>query len=105
MSMTDTERSRRTDTDARGRTAETFGPQYARETKPSFTTTEFWAMLIGIAALIVVYLASDDPSFNLWRAAALCTALGVGYIVSRGFAKSASPARGSDNRFDANHRY
>jgi len=61
-----------------------------QETKLSFLTTEFWAMVAGIAALVVIYLAADDPSLNLFRACLLATVVGTGYIVSRGFAKSGS---------------
>ena len=61
-----------------------------RETKPSFMTTEFWAMLAGIAALIVVYNAADNPDLTLWRTCLLCTVIASAYIVSRGWAKSAS---------------
>jgi hypothetical protein len=51
-------------------------------------TTEFWAMLIGIAALVVIYNAAADTSLDLFRATMLGTALAIGYIVSRGLAKS-----------------
>lgn len=61
-----------------------------RETKPSFMTTEFWAMIAGIVAIIVIYNASADASFNLWRAMVVGTAVGVGYIISRGLAKAGS---------------
>jgi uncharacterized MAPEG superfamily protein len=67
-----------------------------RETKPSFETTEFWAMIAGIAAVVVIYLASADTSFNLWRAMVLGTVIGVGYIISRGIAKAGS----HDDRWD-----
>jgi hypothetical protein len=53
-------------------------------------TTEFWMTLIGIGLIAAIYEWHDDPSFNLWRAAILGTVIGVGYIVSRGFAKSGS---------------
>ena len=61
-----------------------------RETKPSFKTTEFWAMLAGIVVVAIVYNASHDPSLNLFRASLLATVLAVAYIVSRGFAKAGS---------------
>ena len=61
-----------------------------RETKPSFMTTEFWAMILGVAAVVVIYNASSDVSFNLWRAMVVGTAIVVGYILSRGFAKAGS---------------
>jgi len=51
-------------------------------------TTEFWAMLIGIVALIAIYNAADDTSLDLFRATMLATFLAIGYIVSRGLAKS-----------------
>jgi hypothetical protein len=60
------------------------------ETKPSVETTEFWAMLAGIAAVVVIYLLAADASFNLWRAMVLGTVIGVGYMISRGLAKAGS---------------
>ena len=74
------------------RTVETQPRNYdrpeTRETKPSPMTSEFWAMLVGIIAIVVVYNASADSSLDLFRAAALATTLAVGYFVSRGLAKS-----------------
>jgi len=67
-----------------------------RETKPSFMTTEFWAMIVGVVAIVVVYNAADDASFNLWRAMVVGTAIAVGYIISRGLAKAGS----HDDRYD-----
>jgi hypothetical protein len=61
-----------------------------RETKPSFMTTEFWAMLAGIAALIVLYNVTDNPDLTLWRTCLLCSVIASAYIVSRGWAKSGS---------------
>jgi hypothetical protein len=68
----------------------TYDRPEARETKPSAMTTEFWAMLVGVIAIVVVYNASADRSLNLFRAATLATILAVGYFVSRGLAKSGS---------------
>ena len=70
-----------------------------RETKPSFKTTEFWAMLAGIVVVAVVYNASHDASLDLFRASLLATILAVAYIASRGFAKSGS----RDTRIDDTH--
>jgi hypothetical protein len=81
--------STRTETEIRGRTTDSFS-RVVRETKPSFMTTEFWAMLAGIVAVVVVYNAADDPSLNLFRASLLATLLAIGYIVSRGIAKAGS---------------
>lgn len=61
-----------------------------RETKPSFMTTEFWAMLSGIALLVVVYTATDNPDLTLWRTCLLSTVIASAYIVSRGWSKAGS---------------
>ena len=61
-----------------------------RETKPSFMTTEFWAMVAGIVALVVLYNVTDNPDLTLWRTSLLCTVIASAYIVSRGWAKSGS---------------
>jgi hypothetical protein len=79
----------------------------ADETKASFKTTELWAAIVGVVALIVVYNASSDLSLDLFRACLLCTVLGAAYIVSRGFAKSGSRPEHSDwdGRSDRSRRY
>jgi hypothetical protein len=87
--MSFTEPRTRGETEIRGRTTDSFS-RVVRETKPSFMTTEFWAMLAGIVAIVVVYNAADDPSLNLFRASLLATLIAVGYIVSRGLAKAGS---------------
>jgi hypothetical protein len=66
-------------------------PPRMTETKPSFLSTEFWAAVSGVVALIVIYNVSADTSLDLWGVSLLCTLLGMAYIVSRGFAKSGSP--------------
>ena len=86
MSVTDPTRVR---TEVRGRTTDSFRRDF-RETKPSFMTTEFWAMLVGVVVLVVTYNVAEDSSLNLFRTSLLATILAVGYIVSRGFAKAGS---------------
>jgi hypothetical protein len=76
--------------EVRGRAADTYPRHDLRETKPSFMTTEFWAMLAGIVAVVVIYNASADRSLDLFRASLLATLIAVGYIVSRGLAKAGS---------------
>jgi hypothetical protein len=56
-------------------------------------TTEFWVMILGLAALVVIYNVSSNATLTLWRTTALGTLLAGGYILSRGFAKSGSTDR------------
>jgi hypothetical protein len=58
------------------------------ETKPSFLTTEFYAMVGVIAALLIAAKVSD--SFGDVRAWTLVSAVAIGYMISRGLAKSGS---------------
>ena len=98
MSMTDPARGTTsmtaTGTDVRGTTRDSLherrGYRAWRETKPSFMTTEFWAMVAGIVALVVLYNVTDNPDLTLWRTSLLCTVIASAYIVSRGWAKSGS---------------
>jgi hypothetical protein len=76
------------DTAERGRasappsaTRRTFG-----ETKASLKTTEFWAMAGVIAAILIASAVSD--SLGDVRAWTLVAAVAVGYMISRGLAKS-----------------
>ena len=80
------------------------------ETKASFKTSEFWAMLALIVAILVsaaVIKGGDDGTDQfIARQAWLYVAIvGAGYFVSRGLAKSGSrepytddPADGTDGR-------
>jgi hypothetical protein len=58
------------------------------ETKHSFMTTEFWAMGGVIAAILIATAVSD--SLNDVRAWTLVAAVAIGYMLSRGLAKSGS---------------
>jgi hypothetical protein len=64
------------------------------ETKASFLTTEFWAMVGVIAALLVAAQQADN--FDAPRAWTLVAAVAIGYMVSRGLAKSGSDHRDRD---------
>jgi hypothetical protein len=61
------------------------------ETKLSFKSTEMWAAIVGVIALIVVYNASAAtcPS-TCSEPACLCTVLGAAYIVSRDSPRAAA---------------
>ena len=58
------------------------------ETKWAPLTTEFWAMVILIVALLIAAAVSD--SFDDRRAWLLVTVIGAAYIVSHGIAKAGS---------------
>ena len=74
--------------------------RHLRETKLFAKTSEFWAMLVGVIAVAVIYNSSSDQSLDLWRATLLGTAIAIGYIVSRGLAKV-----GSRDRHDRDSSY
>ena len=90
----------RPDVDVRDNTPGRIEEHRQDETKPSFMTTEFWAMVGGIVALIVVYNVAEDPSLDLFRLCLLCTLAGMAYVVSRGLAKA-----GAARRLDRDARY
>ena len=56
------------------------------ETKWAPLTTEFWAMLVLIIAVLIAAAVSD--SLDDVRAWTLVTIIGAAYIVSRGIAKA-----------------
>ena len=61
------------------------------ETKWALLTTEFWVMLVLIAAILIAAAVSD--SLDDVRAWTLATVVGAAYIVSRGIAKSGITTR------------
>jgi di/tricarboxylate transporter len=58
------------------------------ETKASFLTTELWAMVGVIAAILIAAQRLDQ--FSAEEAWTLVAAVAIGYMVSRGLAKSGS---------------
>ena len=65
------------------------------ETKLSLKTTEFWAMAGVIAAILVASAVSD--SLGDVRAWTLVAAVAIGYMVSRGLAKSGTKYVGAED--------
>jgi hypothetical protein len=64
------------------------------ETKASMKTTE---LIVMVLAVIGVFLAGImDDSINTETTWILVTAIAIGYMLSRGLAKSGSPYRGDD---------
>jgi hypothetical protein len=69
------------------------------ETKWAPLTTEFWAMVVLIIAILIASAVSD--TLNDVRAWTLVTVIGAAYIVSRGIAKAGTdhaPFSGSGTR-------
>jgi hypothetical protein len=67
------------------------------ETKSAFKTTEFMSFVAAVVGVLVASLlvGSDGPAgdvFQADRAWMLVTALTIGYMISRGLAKSGSRA-------------
>ncbi len=75
---------------------------YADETKPSFKTTEFYSM-VGVGAAILIAAAISD-SLDDVRAWTLIAAVAIGYMISRGLAKSGSTYTGSEDPLKQNDR-
>lgn len=65
------------------------------ETKLSLKTTEFWAMAGVIAAILVASAVSD--SLGDVRAWTLVAAVSIGYMISRGLAKSGTKYLGTED--------
>jgi len=71
------------------------------ETKLSLKTTEFWAMAGIIVAILIASAVSD--SLNDVRAWTLVAAVGIGYMISRGLAKSGSKYAGGEDPLNQNN--
>jgi hypothetical protein len=72
------------------------------ETKHALKTTEFMAMVGVIAAILIATWVSD--SLNDVRAWTLVAAVAIGYMLSRGLAKSGSKYAGSEDPLNRDNR-
>ena len=70
-------------------------PAYGDETKNALKTTEFFAMVAVNTAILIAAWVSD--SLDDVRAWTLVAAVSIGYIVSRGLAKSGSKYVGGED--------
>ena len=94
-----------TETAQRRRLAPSYGEtRVARgdETKNALKTTEFFAMVGVIAAILIAAWVSD--SLNDVRAWTLVAAVAIGYMLSRGLAKSGSKYVGGEDPLNRNDR-
>jgi hypothetical protein len=87
---------------ARARTPLNVGGRAFDETKLSLKTTEFWAMAGIIAAILIASAVSD--SLDDVRAWTLVAAVGIGYMISRGLAKSGTKYAGGEDPLNHNNR-
>jgi hypothetical protein len=66
----------------------------ARETKPSFKTTELIVYVLSVLGVLIASLVidvnADGQGFSAYQGWFLVTLLTIGYLVSRGLAKSGS---------------
>jgi hypothetical protein len=60
------------------------------ETKASFKTTELIVYVLSVLAVLIASKVVDDGDFNAKQAWFFVTLLSIGYMVSRGIAKSGS---------------
>ena len=74
----------------------------ASETKLSLKTTEFWAMVAAIAGILIASAVSD--SLGDVRAWTLVAAVAIGYMISRGLAKSGTRYAGGEDSLNQNNR-
>ena len=72
------------------------------ETKHSLKTTEFWAMGGVIGAILIASYVSD--SLGDVRAWTLVAAVAIGYMISRGLAKSGTKYAGDEDPLNRNNR-
>lgn len=72
------------------------------ETKLSLKTTEFWAMAGVIGAILIASAVSD--SLGDVRAWTLVAAVAIGYMISRGLAKSGTKYAGGEDPLNRSNR-
>lgn len=87
---------------ARTRTRPSVGGRTSDETKLSLRTTEFWAMVGIIAAILIASAVSE--SLGDVRAWTLVSGVGIGYMISRGLAKSGTKYVGDENQLEQGNR-
>ena len=92
MSTTDATDGR---TEARPRSYTRTGVTKREETKASFFTTEFYAFIGTVAAVLIACAQADN--LDAPRAWTIVGAVAIGYMLSRGLAKSGSAHRDRDN--------
>ena len=80
----------------------TLARRISTETKSSYKTTELIAYVVAVLAVLVASAVTDSSDFGTQEAWFYVTLLTIGYMVSRGLAKSGSREPFDDVR-DARH--
>ena len=105
MAATDVTRSGSVHADGNGSPVGRVARRLATETKQAFKTTEFWAM-VGLVVAILISAAvinggdSGTDAFIARQAWLYVSILGAGYFISRGLAKSGSSEPYTDEPSD-----
>jgi hypothetical protein len=73
------------------------GRRVSSETKASFKTTELIAYVVAVIGVLIASAAVDKSDFGAQEAWFYVTLLTIGYMVSRGLAKSGSRDFYDDN--------
>jgi hypothetical protein len=84
-----------------GQTDDRYGRRLVTETKASFKTTEFMAyvaIVVGVLIAAAVVDQADAGGLGAKQAWLYVTILTVGYMVSRGLAKSGTPQPYDEDR-------
>jgi hypothetical protein len=87
-----------------GHTGHAPARRVSSETKASFKTTELIAYVAAVIGVIVVSAVVDASDFGAQEAWSLITFLTIGYMISRGLAKSGSRDFYNDQSSDRNGR-
>ena len=93
MSATTNPRPSTADGDRASRRADAPARRTFTETKASFKTTEFFAYVVAVVGVLIAAAVVDEADaggFGAQQAWLYVTILTVGYMLSRGFAKSGS---------------
>ena len=88
MAHTDHDHSTSTSTSVNGHVAT--GRRISTETKSSYKTTELIAYVAAVIGVLVASALTDASDFGAQEAWFYVTLLTIGYLVSRGLAKSGS---------------
>ncbi|HEY0890512.1 MAG TPA: hypothetical protein VGE38_12965 [Nocardioides sp.] len=73
------------------------GRRISHETKPSFKTSELVAYVVAVLGVLIAAAVVDERDFGAQEAWFYVSLLTIGYMISRGLAKSGSRQFFDDN--------